>query len=64
VIKLRQQQPTVWEGLFAEEVAELPDGCKCLIPRKPLILHRLGNRCSIHLSYGVVQNQVSMWHAG
>ena len=23
VIKLRHQQPTVWEGLFAEEVAEL-----------------------------------------
>ena len=24
MIKLRHQQPTVWEGLFAEEVAELP----------------------------------------
>ena len=23
MIKLRHQQPTVWEGLFAEEVAEL-----------------------------------------
>jgi hypothetical protein len=64
VIKMRQQQPTVWESLFAQEVAELwemKECCGCYVSPNGLLEARINRDLTANPFSGPPPMVTSSW---